>query len=225
MKTIGGVTILAMLAVLGFASMPLSIAGATHGNIPPGMTPASTCMSLPVTSGLPVNTFYDEASYECQMIGILANGGVTYRYGWDTVNIFAVSNDGATPLSQSITITDCCYVGDVYNLFYTPDSNLLTGWVYVGQTPNVRTDSNLVAPTYNALWTGTGVTLSSATFTVSIPAGTTYYFRVQDRMMANMAALAAPCGVSVDVLLSVGCSVAGISAAGGWSPAGFSITI
>jgi len=122
----------------------------------------------------------------------------------------------------TITITDCCYIADYYSLWMTTDPTGLTGWTLVGTTPEVHTDSNLVAPSFNPLWDGTGTSNSAGSFAVSV-SGTTL-FAVRDELFDPLvAALASSCGGAAN-LLSNGCSAPGISMSPGFSPAGVILT-
>ena len=102
----------------------------------------------------------------------------------------------------------------------------------VGTTPQVHTDSNLVAPFYNALWDGTGTTFSTQTFTVIIGSGTTYFVLVDALFDAMAAALDVPCyggvsSVNTAILLSIGCTATTphpINVAGGFSPGSYNIS-
>jgi hypothetical protein len=129
-------------------------------------------------------------------------------------DVYAVTASGPV----TVTITDCCYIADYYSLWMTTDPTGLTGWTLVGTTPSVHTDSNLVAPTYNPLWDGTGTNNSQGSFTV--PVSGTAIFAIRDELFDPMvASLGAQCGGAAN-LLSNGCSQPGIFVMSGFSPAG-----
>jgi hypothetical protein len=133
-------------------------------------------------------------------------------------DIYQVTGSGVI----TITVTDCCFVADYYSLWMTTDPTGLTGWTLVGTTPQVHTDSNLVAPGFNPLWDGTGTNNSAGSFTVSVSG--TALFAVRDELFDPLvAALASSCGGSAN-LLSNGCDEPGIFISPGFSPAGVVLT-
>jgi len=130
--------------------------------------------------------------------------------------VFSVTYTG----TLSITITDCCYEGDYYSLWQTSDPTGLTGWTLVATTDQVDTGSELVAPTFDPFWTGTGTQYSSTTF--NIPVSGTTLFAVRDELFDPMVSLLGPsCGGSA--VVTDGCSATGIYASSSWSPAGYEI--
>jgi len=165
---------------------------------------------------LPTSTS-DDTDYNTACPGGLAGCSVPAGDGnsW-SATIFSITYTGTV----SITITDCCYEGDYYSLWMTTDPSGLTGWTPVGTTDQVFTGPELVAPTYDPYWTGTGTQYSSTTF--NIPQSGTVLYAVRDELLNAMVnLLGSSCGGS-DVVYD-GCSATGISASGGWSPAGYAI--
>ena len=149
--------------------------------------------------------------------GGLTGCTVSQNTSWSD-DVYAVTASGPV----TITVTDCCYVADYYSLWMTTDPTGLTGWTLVGTTPTVHTDSNLVAPSYNPLWDGTGTNNSEGSFTVSVSG--TAIFAVRDELLDPLVASLGPqCGGAAN-LLSNGCSESGISVASGFSPAGLIIS-
>jgi len=136
-----------------------------------------------------------------------------------SINIYAVTG----PATVAITVTDCCDVGDYYQLWESSNA-VFTAPTLVGTTPQVHTDSSIVAPSYNPLWDGKGSTYSAATFIVTVPSGTTY-FAVRDSIQDAMGVLLdAPCSETTLSLVSLGCTATGISVLPDFLLAGFSIT-
>jgi hypothetical protein len=140
-----------------------------------------------------------------------------------SVNIYAVTG----PASISITILDFFAVGDYYELWES-SSPAFSSPTLVGTTPQVKTDTNIVAPSFNPLWDGTGSTHSTGTFIVSVPSGTTY-FAVRDAIQGALGAALLvspfPCGtITLSTLLSSGCTATGVSVvAGVFLVAGFTV--
>jgi len=203
---VGGILLLAPITAVHATS---SANGSPH---PDGIvvTPVPTTPSSP----------NDETDYDTTCPGGLA--GCTLAAGvpvnsW-SATIFSVTYTG----TLAVTITDCCYEGDYYSLYQTTDTTGLTGWTLVGTTDQVFTGPELVAPTYDPYWTGTGVSYSSTTF--FIPMSGTLLFADADGLLNSMVNLLGPsCGGGSAVVYS-GCSVTGISASSGWSPAGYTIS-
>ena len=190
--------------------------------------PSANKTTPKVTDGISTVTLpaslSDEADYDTACPGGLA--GCTAPSGivssWSDT-IFSVTYTG----TLAVTITDCCYEGDYYSLWSTTASSGLTGWTLVGTTDQVFTGPQLVAPTYDAYWTGTGTQYSSTTF--FIPVSGTTLFADTDDLLNQMASLLGPyCGGASTVVYD-GCTYAGppggaISAAAEWSPAGYYIS-
>jgi hypothetical protein len=170
-----------------------------------------------VATTLPTSTS-DDADYSNPCPGGLSGCTVpsTASTSWGET-IFSVTNTGTT----AITITDCCYEGDFYSLWSTTDTTGLTGWTLVGTTDQVYTGPELVAPTYDPFWTGTGSAYSSTTF--NIPMSGTVLFAVRDDIFDQMVnLLGTSCGGAS--VVTAGCSATGISVSGGWSAAGYEIS-
>ena len=166
---------------------------------------------------LPTSTD-DDADYSISCPGDLS--GCTVPSGTGTswgATIFSVTYTGTV----AITITDCCYEGDYYQLWSTTDSTGLTGWTLIATTDQVDTGSELAASTFDSYWTGTGTQYSSTTF--NIPMSGTVLFAVRDVLFDQMVSLLGP-SCSGALVVTDGCTATGISASGGWSPAGFGIT-
>lgn len=91
-----------------------------------------------------------------------------------------------------VTVSDLALYGDYYALWQS-SSSTMAGAASVGTASPVDTDLNLVGTFYNPFWTGTGSVYSSATFPLSLSAGT-HYFVVQDVIQDVIgAALDLPC--------------------------------
>jgi hypothetical protein len=175
----------------------------------------SNPMTLPGSGSLGDNT-----AWNCTMDALLLNGHPAPRHGWGPDTFFVTG-----PATITVNITDCCRVGDFFTLYATTDSSLVSGWFKVGITPQVHSGPELVAPTYDSLWDGTGTTYSSKTFAIAVPAGVTYFFRVNNalfHLMGNL--LVGPCSTTTHHLLRHGCSVPGIDVSHKWSPSGYQIT-
>ena len=80
----------------------------------------------------------------------------------------------------------------------TTDPTGLTGWALVGTTPTVHTDSNLVAPSYNPLWDGTGTNNSEGSFTV--PVSGTAIFAIRDELLDPLVASLDPQSAALPTL-------------------------
>ena len=138
---------------------------------------------------------------------------VSQNTSWSD-DVYSVTASGPV----TITITDCCFIADYLSLWMTTDPTGLSGWTLVGTTPEVHTDSNFVAPSFNPLWDGTGTNNSQGSFTVFV-SGTTL-FAVRDELFDPMvAALGSICGGAAS-LLSIGCTEPGVFVAPNFSPAG-----
>jgi len=146
-------------------------------------------------------------------VGVLSNSVSTGEYAL------------TGPATLTITITDNQIYGDYYALYNSTSSSFSTATL-VGTTPQVHTDGNLVAPTYNPLWDGTGSTYSTGTFTVRIGSGTTYFVAVDLLLTAIVSQLTAPCGnPTVTALLqTTGCNVPGILLKSPFQPSTFEIS-
>ena len=177
---------------------------------------ASAPDGIAVTT-LPTSTS-DDADYSVSCPGNLAGctvpSGASTSWGY---TVFSVTYTGTV----AITITDCCYEGDFYQLWSTTDPTGLTGWTLVATTDQVNTGSELAAPTYDPSWTGTGTQYSSTTF--NIPMSGTVLFAVRDAIFDKMVSLLGP-SCSGALVVTDGCTATGISVSGGWSPAGFDIS-
>lgn len=133
-----------------------------------------------------------------QTLGVLPANSVS-------IYIYAVTGPGPV----AITVTDAVLVADYYELWMSSNPGF-TGptTTLVGTTPPVETGSPLVAPFYNPQWDGLAppTAFSSATFTVNLPSGTTY-FAVRDAVQDSMAAtLDGPCGRTETTLVLLGCT-------------------
>jgi len=212
-----------MAAVLIFGSMSSAHAEAASANAPPGSKITSSCTATMVAVPGPGSSG-DLADYHCLMVATKTPSGSVPLHSWDS-NVFSITNPTGFNLPVSVTILDGFYVSDYYALWKTTDGSLATGWSQILSTPQVHTDSTLVAPAYVALWDGTGSTYSTKTGKVVVPAGSTLYLRVNDPLFSTMVSkLDKPCGTTADTLLSSGCSVPGIFVGTFYSPAGFTIS-
>lgn len=110
----------------------------------------------------------------------------------DSMSYGVFSLTVASPTVVDITVTDLALYGDYFALWQS-SSPTMSGATTVGATPSLDTDANLVGTSYNPAWTGTGAVYSSATFAVSLSAGT-HYFAVQDLIQDAMGSvLDSPC--------------------------------
>ncbi|HTT16048.1 MAG TPA: hypothetical protein VMH49_01640 [Thermoplasmata archaeon] len=192
---------------VGASPLPSSASNA-YGPVPDGLV----SVSLP-------SYYFDDAEVSTTMVGTTAAGDQLPNDSW-AQNVYAVPG----PVEVFVEVTDCCLVGDYYELWETTDSSLHTGWSLVGTTPEVPTGSALVAPGYDPHWSGTGSVYSSASFAVAIPSGVTEYFAVRDALFDEVGGvLDGPCAETTVELNTIGCTAAGISVGSGWSPAGFAI--
>jgi len=142
--------------------------------------------------------------YENTADGLTVSGDAIPSDSWSD-ETYSVTG----PIAISVTITSIDYVGSYYELWMTSDPLLASGWSLVGTTPEVHTGPQLVAPTYNPLWDGIALEdnlpQSSGTFSVSIPAATTDYFRVRNALFDLMGqALDAALGETTSELLLYG---------------------
>ncbi len=204
--------VLAVMSLAAFGTPLLSIP--VHASSANGFSPGADGI-VPVA--LPTSTS-DQTDYATVCPGALA--GCTAPAGaltsW-SANVWSVTYTGTV----SISITDILYEGDYYSLWMTTDPTGLTGWTHVGTTDQVDTGVQLVAPTFDATWTGTGTAYSSTTF--NIPVTGTTLFAVRDELFDTMVTLLGPsCGGAA--VVTAGCSAVGISAQGGWSPAAYNIS-
>jgi hypothetical protein len=205
-----------MAAVLIFGSM--SAAHATNTNAPPGAKIVSSCANPPgVTAVTGPSSFGGLDDWNC----LFTKAGKT-SHSWDDTGAYAISNSSPFAWSVKVSVADCCFVGDFYQVWRTNDG---VTWTTLMTSPAVHTDGTLVAPAFNVLWDGTGTTYSAKTSTAIIPAGTFAVFYVQDPHFGQIGSkLDVPCGETTALLITAGCSVAGISVAPGWSPAGFTLS-
>jgi hypothetical protein len=197
---------------------------ATHAHNAPAVKAASVtgCGGLTFVTVYSAWSFNNTTDYGCSMVAKDWQGNGMNAHGW-SLPIWEVYC--SAPCALAVTITDQGWVGDNYALWTTTDSTFKTGWGLIGTTPEVKTGSALVAPSYNSKWTGTGTKYSSATFDVYFPAGIAQYLRVYDALFGQIGQkLDTACGVNTTALLASGCSATGISVSGGWSPAAFGIT-
>lgn len=139
----------------------------------------------------------NNSTFYLQTLGVLPGDSAS-------IYIYAVTG----PTTIAITVTDAVLVADYYELWESSNPGF-TGptTVLVGTTPQVETGSPLVAPFYNPLWDGLAspTAFSSATFTVTVPSGVTY-FAVRDAIQDSMAVtLDGPCGTTEATLVFVGC--------------------
>jgi len=212
-----------MTAVLIFGSMSSAHADTASTNAPPGSKITSSCTASIVGVFGPT-AFSDLADYACLMTATKTPSGSVPLHSWDPT-VYAIPNPTGFNLPVSVSILDCCFVSDYYAVWKTTDGSLATGWSQTLSTPQVHTDTTLVAPAFVALWDGTGATSSTKTGKVVVPAGTTLYLRVNDPLFSTMGSkLDAACGTTTTTLLSSGCSVPGIFVHFGYSPAGFTIS-
>lgn len=202
----------AALALASALSLLIALGGAPHafatGNN--GGTASDPEVIVPVVLGTTYSGPFDSASYSNSF------GVFPHSVSFDE---YVVTG----PATIAVTVTDAFYIADYFQLYEDTNSNFASPTL-VGTTPQVNTDGNLVAPTHDALWDGTGSTHSSATFTVTVGSGSTYFVVVDPLLEAMGAQLDVPCGVSTSALVTTGCNVPGIHVAGGFSPAGYSIT-
>jgi hypothetical protein len=198
---------LAMLSIATAALLVMTVgfgaqahaAGNSNGPPPPDGT-------ITVILG---NSYTDDA-YFSSSLGALPDSV--------SINIYAVTG----PATIAIKVTDCCDYGDYYQLWESSSAGF-TAPTLVGTTPQVHTDSSIVAPSYNPLWDGTGSTYSTATFVVAVPSGITY-FAVRDSIQDAMGALLdGPCSKTTLQLVSLGCTANGISVLPDYLLAGFTI--
>ncbi len=197
--------------------MAMLIASLFGTVITPARAAGCTVAVVSVTS-FPTS-FSDNAFFTCSAAGTTTTGTSIPKRNWDP-NVFTISG----PITVHINITDSGSIGDFYQLWMTIDTSLATGWFKLGTTPKVHTDSALVAPAFSFLWDGTGKTFSTATFILTIPSGTKMLFRVNDPLFLQMGKhLTTPCAESTLTLLTLGCSVPGVSVSPGWNPGPFTI--
>ena len=206
---------LLVLSLLAFSMLSgvlfvLPVKAATQNGTTPGPDGIAVT-TLPTTTS-------DDADYATTCPGGLSGcsglGSATSSWGETIFSVTATT-------TVSITITDCCYEGDYYALYATTDPTGLTGWTLVGTTDQVDTGSELVAPTFDAAWTGTGTQYSSTTF--DIPQSGTVLYAVRDVLFDTMVTLlGSSCGGAS--VVTGGCSATGISASPSWSPAGYEIS-
>ena len=202
------------LSLLAFTAiailvLPAPVRASTPSNGGPPGPDGISVITLPTSTS-------DVADYATSCPGALSGCSGVPGTSWGST-IYSVTNTGTT----TITITDCCYEGDYYALYMTTDPAGLTGWTLVGTTVQVNTGPELVAPTFDPTWTGTGVSYSSTTF--NIPQTGTVLYSVRDVLFDTMVTDLGPsCGGAA--VVTAGCSATGISASASWSPAGFDIS-
>lgn len=188
-----------------------------HASTPPNNKGTSTAPDQITTETLPWSgSDYADYTFACpgNLPGCTAPAGATTS--WSNT-IFEITYSGTV----SIKIADAFYEGDYYSLWYTTDTSGLTGWTLVGTTDQVNTGGELVAPTYDSYWTGTGTQYSSTTF--NIPISGTVLFAVRDDLFDTMVSLLGS-SCSGSAVLSDGCTATGINASPEWSPAGYYIS-
>jgi len=218
-----GAVAMCLLMVLS-SSAAASSASAVHSHNGPAMKKANVvagCNYVNFVTLYSAWSYNNTTTYGCTMSATDWQGASMTHHGWGP--IYEVYCIGSCDIK--VTIKDQGYVGDYYGLWVTTDSTFATSWGQIGATPQVKTGAQLTAPSYNAKWTGTGTTLSKASFNVYFPSGVAEYLRIYDALWGGMGAqLDGPCGVTASTLLSSGCTATGISVSSGWSPAGYSVT-
>ena len=129
----------------------------------------------------------------------------------------------ASPTGKMELVTVCATdegrAGNFYILWlgeFTPSFSFL-GLARLKTTPQVDSDSSLVASGYNAHWTGTGSAHSHGCGEFVLPYGYSGIVFVQDALMVRMTQLLkGPCSTSGWEVLVAGCSTTGIYVNGGW---------
>jgi len=222
-KRVLGISIVAALLVL--AGMPAAFAPVPGETNAPGIEGpkgvGGSLVCFKVVWRTPTS-YTDNTRWTNVMQGTKAAGGSIPYYAWSDC-IYALLGRGST---VTMTVTDIAYVGDYYQVWYTTDPYLTAGWTPLPlTTPKVHTGPQLVAPTYLALWDGTGITGSAWSWKSPTEDGVTYYLRVWNNHFSVMNnKLSGPCGMSAQQLLTNGCDKTGIHVASDWSPGGFTIS-
>jgi hypothetical protein len=218
-KWIGGIAGTAVAIALLLA-MPTAFAAPTnsaaHANL--GVHPAKSSCATPTYIDVVMGSTYSAtADYNCTMKATATSGAAVPFHSWSYETFRVVG-----PVTVKVTLKDCCLKGDYYALWVDSGKALkAANWGNLGHTPAVNTSSALTAPTYNPLWTGVGHKLSAGSFTVYVPSGVTFMFRINDLLFAQMVSkLAGPCAEHGYQVVTVGCTATGISVGPGWSAAG-----